>query len=220
MATVTGKLQDVLTVVEEGSVEIALCGWGGRVPRDNGVALCGRPTSNSIPVQSNGTFTATVAGNDQISPAGTYYTVTVKNSNGDVVQVNAYQFNGSGTYDLNLTDPYDPNQPPPPLPPLITNLLEIIGATGNMVFDGTIYTAFKTTLPGDVTAPVFQNMMPGNLYTFIIIQDATGGHAFAWAANVNNATLVCPTANSTTVQTFVADDKEALWAISPGTWSP
>jgi hypothetical protein len=87
-----------------------------------------------------------------------------------------------------------------------------------MEFDGTLSTAFKTTLSADVTQPVFANMQSGHLYTFIILQDATGGWGFTWAANVKNATRIELAANSTTIQTFVADDLQNLYAIGPGTY--
>ena len=87
-----------------------------------------------------------------------------------------------------------------------------------MVFDGTTYIGFKTTLTGNVTSSVAQNMKPGNLYTFIIVQDGVGGHSFAWPANLHNATSIDPLPNTTTIQTFVADENGALWPVGPGTY--
>jgi hypothetical protein len=222
MATVTGNVYTVADGprTDADHITIGLRGYGSQVPRINGTGMLAGLDNDNIPIDgTTGQFTVQLYGNDIIAPAGTYYTFTFSNANGDVVQVNAYRFVDGQTYDLNLIDPYDPNQPPPPFPPLITNLLLILPAADDMVFDGSIYTAFKTTLPGDVTSPVFQNMVPGNLYTFIIAQDSRGGWAFKWPTNVHNATLVSPPPNSTTIQTFVADDTEQLWAIAPGTWS-
>ena len=220
--TITGTISAAANdATVQGSVDVMLCGYGSQVPRVNGFALVGRITTEGILAKTDGTFEIQLAGNDQIVPAGTYYTVTIRDENGDIAQVNAYRFlSTTGTYDLNLTDPYDPNQPPPPLPPLITNLLEIIPAADDMVFDGSIYTSFQTTLPGDVTQPVFENMVPGNLYTFIIIQDGFGGRNFAWAANVYNAMPVNPAPNGRLIQTFVAESDESLWAIAAGTYWP
>jgi hypothetical protein len=220
MATITGKLEDILGEAEGGSIEVALCGYGSQVPRANGQALISKPSAAETG-GTDGTFTQELTGNDEIVPAGTYYTITVKDKNGDIVQVNAYVFLGGGTYDLDVTDPFDPSQPTPPLPPLIINQLQIVVPTTGMIFDGDSgYTAFKTVLPGPVTAPVFQNMVPGNLYTFIIGMDGTGGWAFVWPANVHNAALVNPSPNGTTVQTFVANEDGSLWAIGPGAWLP
>jgi hypothetical protein len=188
------------------------------------VALFGNPSTLPADIQvagNTGAFTFEVTGNDEIEPTGTYYTVTISDANGDVVQINAYQFLGSGAYDLNLIDPFDPTLPLPPLPPLIINQLQTVAPSFDMVFDGDIgYTAFQTTLPGPVSAPVFQNMVPGNLYTFIIIQDAAGGHEFVWAANVFNAMGIDSQPKSQSVQTFVADGNGNLIAIGGGTYYP
>jgi len=222
MPTVTGTLDTILgSVGIQGSVEVALCGYGSRVPPMNGLALAARITDDNVTVGSDGTFTFNVVGNDQIVPAATYYTVTIKDDNGDIVQVNAYRFlTTPPTYDLNLIDPYDPNQPPPPLPPLITNQLQILGASQSMQFNGDVYTAFKTTLTGDVTDPQIDKMIAGNLYTFIIEQDGAGNHLFVWPSGVKNAARVDPDPNSTTVQTFVADEFGNLLAIEPATYYP
>jgi hypothetical protein len=222
MVTVTGKLQSAINAAAvKGQVEVMLCGYGSRVPRHNGVALVARLQDDAITIDPAGTFTFTVAPNDEIAPAATYYTVTIKDENGDIAQVNAYRFlSVPGTYDLNLIDPYDPNQPPPPLPPLLSNLLLNLGIAGdNVTFPGDgIYISFKATLTGNVGNAAISNMKPGNLYTFIIVQDGVGGHTFAWPANVHNAVLVDPFANSTTIQTFVADENGALWPVGPATW--
>lgn len=221
MANVTGRLESVLnSEAVAGSVEVMLCGYGSRVPRINGEALVARITDDEIPVAEDGEFNFTVPFNDEISPAGTYYAITIKDENGDVAQVNAYRFTSDkDSYDLNLIDPYDPNQPPPPLPPLITDLLLIVNAADDMVFPGDAFTTFKTTLSGDVTQPSIEGMVAGNLYTFIIVQDGAGGYEFLWPADVHNAMMIDPDPNSTTIQTFVADENGDLWAIGPGTWS-
>jgi hypothetical protein len=220
MPDITGKLQTILGPTGiQGSVEVMLCGYGSQIPRYTGVAMMAEVSNDGVVVAADGSFTFKVAANDLIKPDGSYYTVTVKNPNGDMVQVNAYRFTSDEpSYDLDTIPPYDPNQPPPPVPPLIINMLEIVAASDNMVFDGSKYTAFKTTLPGHVTQPVFQNMIPGNLYTFIIVQDGVGNHLFDWAANVKNPTPVNFRPGSTTVQTFVADDFENLIPISAGTY--
>ena len=219
MATITGKLEDILGSNEGGSIDIALCGYGSQVPRANGSGLIAQPEEDDIEPDGDGTFNVEVTGNDLIAPAGTYYTVAVKNPNGDVIQVNAYIFLGNNIYDLDLIDPFDPSQPIPPLPPLIINQLLVIAWAAAVTVPGDVFTAFKITLGGNTTITI-ENMMPGNLYTFIIVQDATGGHTVTWPANAHNATLTDPAPNSTTVQTFVADVDGSLYAIGAGTWLP
>ena len=218
MVTVTGKLESAANgTAVVGGVELMLCGYGSWVPRVNGKALVARIQDSSIVVGGDGSFSFTVDPNDTIAPDGTYYTVTIKDDNGDVAQINAYRFlSFPETYDLNIIDPYNPDLPPPPLPPF--GLLVILPPSANMVFDGLLFASFKTTLNVNVTAPVFRHMVPGNLYTFILQQNATGGFTFAWPANVHNATMVDPTPNGGTIQTFIADESGDLWPIGPGTY--
>ena len=218
MVTVTGKLESAANGTGVmGVIEVMLCGYGSWVPRVDGKAMVARIQESAIAVASDGTFSFQVDPNDTIVPENTYYTVTVKDDNGDIAQVNAYRFlSFPGTYDLNSIDPFNPNFPPPPLPPL--NLLLILPPSDNMIFDGATFTSFKTTLNQNVTHPTIQRMRPGNLYTFIIQENNVGGWTFAWPPGVSNATLVDPTANGGTVQTFVADETGALWPIGPGTY--
>jgi hypothetical protein len=61
--------------------------------------------------------------------------------------------------------------------------------------------------------------MPGNLYTFITEQDGVGGHVFNYPGEVVNASPINPAPNSTTTQTFVANDLGTLLPVAAGTWS-
>jgi hypothetical protein len=219
MATVTGTLQNTLGTTGPGQVTVQLCGYGGSIPRANGVALYSSVSTEpaDIPVTAAGTFTFEVDGNDTISPAGTYYTVTIADMNGDAVQVNAYRFIGTGSFDLNLIEPYDPNQPPPPLPPLITDLLLVVPWSATPEFPGDTYTSFRITLDGNVTSTTAPGAVSGNLYTFIIFQDAVGGHAWVWPNNCINGSAINLNPNGLTVQTFVMGLNN-LVAIGPATW--
>jgi hypothetical protein len=222
MAIVNGKLLTILDdEAEAGSVVFALCGYGNQIPRyANEGALVARATTIDIDAGTDGSFTEEVPGNDRIQPSGTYYTITVKNSNGDVIQINAYVFLGDNVYNLEATQPFDPTLPMMPLPPLIINQLLIVPASDSMTFSGTNFTAFKTTLYSNVLHPVATGMVPGNLYTFVIVQDGTGGWEFTWPANIHNGTMVNHDANAETVQTFVADADGQLYAISAGAYYP
>jgi hypothetical protein len=220
MATVvvTGKLAASADSEQvQGSVDVMLCGYGSQVPRVNGQSLVARITTTGLTAAADGTFEFECAGNDVIVPAGTYYTVTIRDENGDIAQVNAYRFIGSGSYDLTLTDPYDPNQPPPPLPPLITNLLLVVPWSATPDFPGDTYTTFRITLDGDVTSSTASGTVQGNLYTYIIFQDGVGGHLFTWPLNFINAGPVNPNPGGLTVQTFVMG-LSSLAAIGPATW--
>lgn len=222
MATVSGNAFTVADGPRSNLTHVSaqLAGYGSQNPRINGTGIFTGIKTVDLPIDPvTGLFQVQLYGNDVIVPPGTYYVFTFANENGDIIQVNAYRFIDGQPYDLNLINPYDPNQPPPPFPPLITNLLLPVGAADNMNFPGDTYTAFTTVLPGDVTNPTIGGMVPGNLYTFIIHQDATGGHRFVWPTTVHNATRIMSNPNGTTVQTFIADGDGQLWAIGPGTWS-
>ena len=233
MATVTGRVGPPVDFPLPGgtpvdaTLDVALCGYGSQVPRVPGYALMGRLTEQNITVDEDGNFTFTVAGNDEVVPAGTYYTVTVRDANGDIAQVNAYQFIGGITYDLSIAQPYDPNQPPPPLPPLITNMLLIVPWSNTAVFDGSTYTTWFIELAGDTLAPSLQNLVPGNLYTFIIKQDDAGNHLYYWQSpsptdpgHAYNGAAINMEPDSMTIQTFVCDAAYNLYAIAGATYYP
>jgi hypothetical protein len=205
------------SVPEQGTVEIALCGYGPMTPRVAGEALFGRVTSIDAPVNAQGGWSVFLYSNRLIEPAGTYYTITTRDENGDIVQVEAYYLQ-AGSWDLSNLQPYDPGQAPPPLPPLIVSQLLVVPYAPNPVFDGSQHTAFLITLAGDVTQAAILNMSPGNLYTFIRLQDGTGGHAFVWPSNVYGATPISIDPNTYTTQTFVALDDGSLLAIGAGTY--
>lgn len=219
MVAVTGDNTTAKNSVQ-GTVDVALCGYGSQIPRISGIATYGQLTDIAIATDANGHFTFEVFGNDKIVPPGTYYTITFRNANGDVAQVNAYTFADGSTYDLSVTAPYDPNIPPPPLPVPIGNELQVIPYSAVPTFDGSQSTAWSITLSGDVTNVALQGMHPGNLYTFIIKQDATGGHRFTWpSVQLFNPTAIDKRPNATTIQTFVADEATPsnLYPIGPGT---
>lgn len=201
-------------------LSLALHGYGSQIPRILGQALFQDATSSDIQMQTSpntGQFLVVVYSNDIIQPDGTYYTITTKNSNGDILQINAYRFVGGGTYDVSTLDPYDPNQPPPPLPPLITNQLLVVPWSAAMEFPGDVYTAYRTILTGDVTSSTAPGTVQGNLYTYIIIQDGAGGHIFTWPSNFINASPINSDPNSVTVQTFVMGLAN-LVSIGPAPW--
>lgn len=225
MANVNGKLLKVASPTdlfpsEQGTVTIALCGYGSYVPRTPGGTIVDLEYQITPADPSNAMWSVEVTGNDEIRPAGTYYTLTYKDANGDIAQTMAFVFLHDGAYDVDTDlDPFDPSLPMMPLPPLILDELDVVAAFDTMVFDGTAYTAFKTTLHSNVLHPTFTNMQPGHLYTFIILQDDLGGWQFVWGSTVHNGTMVALDQFARTVQTFIADQDGQLYAISGGAYS-
>jgi hypothetical protein len=80
---------------------------------------------------------------------------------------------------------------------------------------GSILTpVFQITLTGNVVSSTLTGVLPGQFVTFIIKQDGSGGHTFAWPAGVNNSGAIDATAGSVSVQSFVADSTGALQAVT------
>lgn len=107
MIAVSGTLKDVFGVGVGGTLVFQLCGFGAAVPRVVGTSLIAK--TGQVEIQADpitGVFSTNVYGNDVIVPANTYYTVTVKDDNGDVVQISAYQFTGGAAVDLSNVAPY------------------------------------------------------------------------------------------------------------------
>lgn len=199
-----------------GSVTFQLAGFGSQMPRIIDTGYIAKATEEATN-EGEGFFSTYLIGNSGIDPAGTYYAVTFADENGDILQTVAYIIPAGSQVNLGELQPYDPNQPPPPLPPLVTDQLLVLPWSQTMEFPGDVYTAFRVTLTGDVTSSTAPDTVPGNLYTFIIQQDAAGGHLFSWPTNLVNATPINPNPNSRTVQTFVMATSN-LYPISAGTW--
>ena len=81
-------------------------------------------------------------------------------------------------------------------------------------FNGAINNAFVMTLSGNVSSSTFSNGVVGQLYTFCIKQDVTGGRVFTWPANVKGAGTIYPTPGISNVQQFVYDGANLL-AVTP-----
>jgi hypothetical protein len=102
--TVTGALKDVSGVANAGKVTFTLCNYGGNPPVLSGTALLAQ-VSQTAQAGADGLFSMAVWGNDQISPAGTYYQVDVVGANGSRISTAAYRFTGLGSIDLSSVSP-------------------------------------------------------------------------------------------------------------------
>ena len=219
LITLTATL-DQLTGVDDvlGALRITLKHFGNWVPRIVGTSLVVK-IQYFVRQPAGVPISIPIWGNDQITPNGTYYMIEGIDSRGNVNWCGFYVLTGSGSQDLSSLPQYDPiTQPVPPLPPEIDVELLTILASNDMVFPGGEYTAFYTQLTGDVLLPTIQDMVPGNLYTFIIQQDATGNHQFVWPTNVFNGNTIYNLPSWLTFQTFVCTSTGTLYAIAPATY--
>jgi hypothetical protein len=123
--TVTGNLADLFGTAQPGTLILQLCGFDlfdAQLPRVSGTALIAQTAPLPIACPG-GVYNFMLWGNDVITPFAengapqTFYTVRVVDANGNVVQINAYQFTGTQTVDLSSYPPYIPPPPLPPVPP-------------------------------------------------------------------------------------------------------
>lgn len=199
------------------ALRITLCNFGTFIPHITGTSTVAK--GQYVAKQTNGTaLSVKLWGNDVITPDTTFYCIEVIDSRGVVIQAGNYRLTGTSTLDLSNLLPFLSPAPPPILPPLIVNTLEVISGASNFGFNlSGKYLSYKAILSQNATIDV-SNIQPGNLYTFIVVQDSAGLHQVTWAAKLLNAAPVWTRAFATTVQTFVADDQGNLYAIAPGTY--
>lgn len=245
-ATIIATMNDLVGAIQPNStLTVQLCGYGSQVPRIPGTSLIAKTSPQAFTAGATGIVTMVLWSNDAITPANTYYTFTVTDDAGNVVQLNAYQFIGPGTYDLSAIALFNPAPPAIlALNPVLTNppggVLQVIGGSitiqGNLivtgtisggggiftvapsatpVFDGALGASFKMTLNQAVTSSTAPRMAGRILVPFQILQDVTGGWPFVWPATVFNGGQVNPAPNSRSTQTFAVDTDGSLHAASP-----
>lgn len=86
-----------------------------------------------------------------------------------------------------------------------------------MLLDGSLYQNFYITCHTAVQNLEVKNISPGQLYVFVLTQDAIGHHPFAWGTTVRNATPVNLEPEGITVQSFVGR-RGFMTANLPGVW--
>ena len=83
--------------------------------------------------------------------------------------------------------------------------LIVLAFSSTPVFDASQGSGFEMTLSAAVTASTLENVSPGQIITFVLKQDGTGSHTFAWPSNVKGAGDIIADANSASVQAFYVD---------------
>lgn len=146
--TLQGFILGIFGEPNPAKIIVMLCGFGAQAPRVVGTAMLAPTAPVEVECGADGSYSFQLYGNDQITPAGTYYTVLISDSDGNMVQLNAYQFAGTHTYDLSNLNPYMP-VPSPPVPSgaVLLNPAGGLGSTqvinsnitivGNLQVDGT-----------------------------------------------------------------------------------
>ena len=106
--TLTATLLDysgntIGTSAQPAWLRIALCGFGGVLPAIAGTGNITKISSWFLDIPFTGTaLSVKLWGNDQISPSGTYYAISVLDTQKNVLQTGIYQLYGTQTIDLSM----------------------------------------------------------------------------------------------------------------------
>ena len=223
MITLTGTLQTIAGgTALEGKVKLALRGYGGQVPVLPGKALFGDVSPDEIDTGSDGTFSTELWGNDAITPAGTYYVLTVFNLNGDIVQTNAYLIVGADrSIDVSTLQPIDPSTffAQPLQPPNLVNRMVAVPWAANLILNGAAGLSFEIAPLQADTVLSFTAGVPGNLYTFITQQASNAAHVLSYDGTaIHGGSAINPTLSGRLVQTFVCRSNDTLDSIGTGVY--
>src|SRR5277367_5870423 len=109
--TITGKLTDFAAGNDTAAgVAFRLVNWLPGPARVSGTSVIAQ-TYLKPTISGTGTFSQAMYGNDQInpnstsSPPQTYYEFVVYDDSGAILYVAAYQFTGSGSFDISTLTP-------------------------------------------------------------------------------------------------------------------
>lgn len=205
-------------------LRVMLCGYGQYTPGIAGTGFITKVSSTPTDIPYLGVaLSIALFGNDVIAPANTFYVISVLDANKNVVQAVPYQFSGSFTGDLSTVAPYN-FVPVVPIAPTVTAGLVTVPYALIPTFDCSLVSpsglvTFEMTLTGNVTSSNITNVQAGQLVTFILIQDATGGRTFVYPAVVNNTTDINPAVSGITVQSFIARANGSLYPVGPATYN-
>jgi hypothetical protein len=183
----------------QGFVDIVLCNYGTIPPTVAGVAML---ADGGIPQMQGpaASFSLALYGNDQITPPGTFYAITVYDANQQPVQTANYVLTGSGTLQLCSLTPISLPVPNSPSNYIAVNpaagaiTINVAGYSGPVVIDLTLTANVSLTLSG---------FTQGQLIQFIIQQNGTGNWTVTFPANLLNPMAVNSAANSVTTGNFV-----------------
>jgi hypothetical protein len=199
-------------------VEIALANFGPTLPRIAGTAMLAKvgPWSQRIPYEG-APISVTLWGNDVITPAGTYYVITIFDDEMNVLQSGAYVFTGVIDADLSTLP-----QTFPSASSTVQGSEVTLAASATPTFNCALVNGpveFNFLLTGNVTASTLLPNFAGQIVMFRIVQNGTGGWTFTWPTNVKNPGIVSPTAGATTSQAFFVGSDGNAYPIGPQTYS-
>jgi len=125
--TLAGNIKSILGVAESATIAITLNNYGNVIPTTSDGVLGN--VQYIVPCNGSGAYSQALYGTYQITPAGTFYTITIKNAAGGYISQADYQLNTSGTFDIaNLTPvtsyagtPASTYKPSPPVTDILSS---------------------------------------------------------------------------------------------------
>lgn len=91
--------------------------------------------------------------------------------------------------------------------------LQTVSFGASLTFDCSKANGFQVTLTGNVTSATILNASPGQIVTFVLIQDGTGGHTFP--SEIPGDAPIDGTPNITNVRQYIARSDGSLRPVTP-----
>jgi hypothetical protein len=190
--------------VANGSIVLTLSNPSATVRATGGAATL----QYVINLDANGNLPLTqVFGNAELLPDGTFYQAQLfsgPNGTGSLLNTSTWVVGPSAPYAGTL-------YPSVLVLPVVSFVGTLIIPNTTVAFSATpafaagSFSAFFMTLTGNVTSSTISGMVKGQLVTFVITQDGTGGRTFSFPATVKGAFTINPAPGSTSIQSFIFD---------------
>ena len=92
-------------------------------------------------------------------------------------------------------------------------------AAQTMLLDASKQETFIVNFATSVAQLRMTNIVPGQLYCFVMKQDDKGSHTLNWGSEIRNPIMFNPQPNAITVQCFIGLPNGIMQAVPPGTWN-
>jgi|SRR5215831_41278 len=94
-----------------------------------------------------------------------------------------------------------------------------LAAAQTVIIDGLQGETFQIEMATSIRHLYVKNISPGQIYVFMLIQNASGNHTVTWGAQALNATALDFRPHSVTTITFIGQPGNILQANVAGTWT-
>lgn len=204
----TAPTLGAITVTSVNKVGFTAPATGATIAIPDGVTMTGPPSSATVAtlgLQNTFTGRQDAGGAASTAPAKVGTTLPVTCTVGDqFFKSNAI----AGLYGCQSTDIWTPTSTP------FDYTIVSFSTTPTFTAASNTGTSFLITLTGNVTSSTLASASQGQVITFNICQDATGGRTFVYPTTVLNAGTIDGTASACTHQVFVFDGSNAQ-ALAP-----